>query len=456
LATPEAVYALERFPTASTRAALTHTIENEQAYYKVRCKATHCLTKVANNMAASWDGPPAMLVIFKRMFGSFAANNIIKQNDFSNLQNYFLQCHIPVAMAGLRNAHQICPPEVLSFLLDLFKYNDNSKNTFSDNYYREALVKALGETVTPVVSRMLQTEAHSSDSMTEDTRRVLEEITRYLNLEKLLPCYRNTVTTACLHAIRKLQKTSHLPPNPELFRDYAKYGQFHDVRLAAIECLVDYVRLEGRQDDLGFLLDLVERDPVPDIRHRTVRMLIKTPPFEKGRHHRNDTHRLVERLWGLIDGGFWYDSRLRCDMVDLYYTLYGRKRPPSLPLPELAALGRPGTAWSGKKEKGGGFTIPRGEKRERVEEQVVVKQEPVEPPPDPTMAGVVIKQEVDERAEAIAGKMEVPDYLQGDMVDVKHKKHKKEKKKKKKHKHRKEELGDRDLSQDSRSQENSR
>ena len=132
----EAVFALERFPTAATRAALTHTIENEQAYYKVRSRATHCLTKVANSMAASWDGPPAMLVIFKRMFGSFAANNIIKQNDFSNLQNYFLQCAIPVAMAGLRNGHQICPPEVLSFLLDLFKYNDNSKNTFSDNYYR--------------------------------------------------------------------------------------------------------------------------------------------------------------------------------------------------------------------------------------------------------------------------------------------------------------------------------
>ena len=37
---------------------------------------------------------------------------------------------------GLRNTHNICPPEVLKFLLDLFKYNDNTKNNFSDNYYR--------------------------------------------------------------------------------------------------------------------------------------------------------------------------------------------------------------------------------------------------------------------------------------------------------------------------------
>lgn len=55
-------------------------------------------------------------------------------------------------MAGLRNAHGICPPEVLAFLMDLFKYNDNSKNRYSDNYYRAALIEALGATVTPVIS----------------------------------------------------------------------------------------------------------------------------------------------------------------------------------------------------------------------------------------------------------------------------------------------------------------
>ncbi len=42
-------------------------------------------------MASNWEGPPAMLVIFTKMFGSFAASHIIKQNDFSNLQSYYLQ-----------------------------------------------------------------------------------------------------------------------------------------------------------------------------------------------------------------------------------------------------------------------------------------------------------------------------------------------------------------------------
>lgn len=55
-------------------------------------------------------------------------------------------------MAGLRNALGICPAEVLDFLMDLFKYNDNSKNRYSDNYYRAALIEALGATVTPFIT----------------------------------------------------------------------------------------------------------------------------------------------------------------------------------------------------------------------------------------------------------------------------------------------------------------
>ena len=34
----------------------------------------------------------------------------------------------------------------------------------------------------------------SADNLSAETKQILEEITRYLNLEKLLPCYRHTVT----------------------------------------------------------------------------------------------------------------------------------------------------------------------------------------------------------------------------------------------------------------------
>ena len=64
--------------------------------------ACYALTKVSNAMAstASTEGPPALLTLYKKIYGSFANPNICKQNDFSIFQNYYLQKEIPVAMAG--------------------------------------------------------------------------------------------------------------------------------------------------------------------------------------------------------------------------------------------------------------------------------------------------------------------------------------------------------------------
>lgn len=166
----EAIDALERYASPATRLALTDTIENEQVFYEVRCKAALCLTKVATAMVTSWQGPPAMLTIFKKFFGSFSAPHIIRQNNFTNFQHYFLQKTIPVAMAGLRTAHGICPPEVIRFLLDLFKYNDNTKNHYSDNYYRAALVEALGNSITPVISVVHQGMALTSENLSADSK----------------------------------------------------------------------------------------------------------------------------------------------------------------------------------------------------------------------------------------------------------------------------------------------
>lgn len=96
----EAVWALERYASPGSKKALVDIIEEEKCFYKVRGAACHSLTKVCNAMATTSEGPPALLVIFKKMYGSFANSSICKQNDFSNLQSYFLQKEIPVAMAG--------------------------------------------------------------------------------------------------------------------------------------------------------------------------------------------------------------------------------------------------------------------------------------------------------------------------------------------------------------------
>ena len=123
-------------------------------------------------------------------------------------------------------------------------------------------------------------------------------------MEKLLPSYRLTVTVSCLKAIRRLQKFGHLPSDASVFKSYAVPGNFADVRLAALDAMIDFTKgqlqiyisnisnhidstiecrkymcvipqyvevlyiilVEGSSDILNWLLEIVDEDPEPMIR----------------------------------------------------------------------------------------------------------------------------------------------------------------------------------------------
>ncbi|XP_049585994.1 transcription initiation factor TFIID subunit 2 isoform X1 [Syngnathus scovelli] len=336
VAQEEAISALETFPTPASRLALTDILEQDQCFYKVRIQACFCLAKIANAMVSTWQGPPAMKSLFTRMFCCKSCPNIVKTNNFINFQSYFLQKTMPVAMALLRDVQNLCPKDVLNFILDLIKYNDNRKNKFSDNYYRADLLEALTNSLTPAIS--INNETRTVDNLNADVRLILEEITRFLNMEKLLPSYRSTITISCLKAIRQLQRNGHIPSEASLFRSYAEYGHFVDVRVAALEALVDYTRVEKSAVELQWLLNLVQSDPAPYVRHKILAMLSKNPPFTKTTESAICNEALVDQLWKLMNSGTSHDWRLRCDAVNLYYTLFGLTRPSCLPLPELGLV----------------------------------------------------------------------------------------------------------------------
>ncbi|KAJ0065829.1 hypothetical protein NL108_000053, partial [Boleophthalmus pectinirostris] len=312
----ESIVALEKFPTPASRLALTDILEQDQCFYKVRMQACFCLSKIANSMMSTWQGPPAMKSLFTRMFCCKSCPNIVKTNNFINFQSYFLQKTMPVAMALLRDVQNLCPKDVLNFILDLIKYNDNRKNKFSDNYYRADLIKALTNSLTPAIS--INNEARTVVSLNPDVRLILEEITRFLNMEKLLPSFRNTITVSCLRAIRELQKNGHIPSDPSLFKSYAQYGHFVDVRVAALDALIDYTRVEQSATELQWLLDMVQNDPVHYVRHRILGMLCKNPPFTRTSDSVLCNEALVDQLWKLMNS----DNAVKCIcLVDMFRLL---------------------------------------------------------------------------------------------------------------------------------------
>ena len=85
---------------SGTKKTLVDIIEDEKCYYKVRCAACHALTKVSNSMAAGLsEGPPALLVIFKKMFVVLSLAEILWQPSATNNKTFDSHNLLPVQCA---------------------------------------------------------------------------------------------------------------------------------------------------------------------------------------------------------------------------------------------------------------------------------------------------------------------------------------------------------------------
>ena len=102
-------------------------------------------------------------------------------------------------LGSLRNANNLCPPEVVRFILDLIRLNENSKNPFTDAFYKAALIDGLTNTVTLSVASLKNIE--TSKNLSAEMYLVCEEICLRLNLEKIMPSYQLAITTSCLRLI---------------------------------------------------------------------------------------------------------------------------------------------------------------------------------------------------------------------------------------------------------------
>jgi transcription initiation factor TFIID subunit 2 len=217
-------------------------------------------------MANTWTGTLATLSFFRRVFMSTnstltstntttsstntssstsAITNIVRINDFSNSQMYMIQKTIPQAIALQRNKDRVCPPEVIHFLFELIHYNENSKNRFSDAFYRSSLIDSLGNTLTNIgltnTTTITNVEILLNHTLDNNTKRIFDEILLQINFDKIIPSYGFCVTCSCLRVLHKLNIISGIPIDINVFYEYAVYGMFDRVRLTACEILVEQI-----------------------------------------------------------------------------------------------------------------------------------------------------------------------------------------------------------------------
>lgn len=216
-------------------------------------------------MANTWTGTLATLSFYRRVFMSTSSSssstnttasstttssstaptaNIVRLNDFSNSQMYMIQKTIPQAIALQRNKDRVCPPEVINFLFELIHFNENSKNRFSDAFYRSSLIESLGNTLASI--GLTNTTTTNVDlllnhTLDNNTKRIFDEILLQLNFDKIIPSYGFCVTCSCLRVLHKLNVVSGIPIDINVFYEYAIHGMFDRVRLTACEILVELI-----------------------------------------------------------------------------------------------------------------------------------------------------------------------------------------------------------------------
>lgn len=189
-----------------------------------------------------------------------------------------------MALSNIRDTKGFCPPKVRQFLLDLLRFNDNTGNCFSDNYYVSTLISALGHALVPdppVSAEMddddeeeefeLMDEVEGADILTQAVR----EIDRYRTLDYLIPTYHNTITVSCLQETMRLMVAGIIPRDLKPFMMHTRYGNFVEVRLAAFDALLLLGVLDNYKAS-EYLCNVIEQDPSPFVRYHLTQALAKT------------------------------------------------------------------------------------------------------------------------------------------------------------------------------------
>ncbi|KAI6238248.1 TATA binding protein associated factor [Aphelenchoides fujianensis] len=351
----EAIERLRLYPVQETHKVLLNTVMNENFFYPVRIQAAVEAADIAGQLPKGlYAGLHPLVAYFQRHFGS-ASNPVIPAPlNFvvtrSKLQDYMLMKHLPRAIARLRHGGK-CPQRVFGFLTALLKFNDNSANRYSDDYYRAFLIGALLTSVTPTEGARMKSKEERSRS--KQVVMVEEEIVQSLNMDQLRPSYGQVVSCACLRALAKLQLDGHMMTDTAVFWAFAKaQGAFSELRITALGCLVNLVHCTPQLpfvDTIDQLLDLLVDDPNLQIRHAIGRLLVEKPPFRYEQdvvaslNFASNHERLAAKLWALI-GDLSMEPKLRNHLVDLFFLLYSTQTPlvllPDEQMEELAAAQR--------------------------------------------------------------------------------------------------------------------
>ncbi|KAL3479026.1 hypothetical protein BJX99DRAFT_223463 [Aspergillus californicus] len=220
------------------------TLMDRRYFYGIRVAAAQALVKHAKE-EINWLGLFHLEKAFQELF-CLPGSPMTRSNDFTDRAAYVLQMIIPEAISRVRDNGGKTPSRVKQFLYDKLKFNDNSNNEYSDNFYVAMLMKALCHAMLGKI------ETRSDDIGDFDMEAVLEaqaeeqlekdamaEIDRYRRMDEWSSSFQNVYSRAALHCQMQLMQAKITEVDVMQFLPYTRVGTYDLLRLDAFECLVE-------------------------------------------------------------------------------------------------------------------------------------------------------------------------------------------------------------------------
>lgn len=243
-----AIQALGRMPNAIASSMLTRTVLVTKYFFRVRIEAIHQLVGCALK-SLDYLGLFHLLMLFRTSYCHETADNteldapsIPKANDFSDYAEYFVKRALIQAISNVRNEHGRSLPQVKRFIINLLRYNDNSKNRFVDDFYIAGLISCLAHAFVPLDSLWGQYVPADEDPSAVDDEMLLgsacQEVERFQELDRLVPSFHNVVSMSSLDFQGNLMLANVIPVNLPLLHSYTRQGSYTALRIAALDYLL--------------------------------------------------------------------------------------------------------------------------------------------------------------------------------------------------------------------------
>lgn len=264
---------MEQEPHPMMSTILVRTLMDRRYFHGIREHATKGLAACAVPRIRN-IGWFHLHKAFQELF-CFPDSPMPRANDFSDREHYLLQCAIPIAMAGIRDAQGKVPLEVRRFFIDKIKFNDNSSNEHSDCFYLSTLISCLATSLAS--SQRTNSYAFNfgdnddmEDENTEEERikiEALNEMERYRRIDEWISSYQNTYTITAIDSIERLHKFGVVTNKIPVLMQYIRGHNADNVRLRAYRALVN-LKLARKPMVIKLLLDNLCDDQSPHMREQ--------------------------------------------------------------------------------------------------------------------------------------------------------------------------------------------